>query len=235
MARIRTIKPEFWESEKVGHLSPIARLLFIGLISLADDDGRGRGEHRFLKSRLLPYDHQNTTRRLGAYLQEISSVGLAHFYEGADGCAYYWIPGFRDNQKIDRPRNSKLPPPPDSTKDRRKVTVGSGIKDQGSRKGKEREESVNPKDPSHQIATVYAKVNRYRPLTPFPSARKEFGAALDRGLNQKTLLEAAAKAKGVRAWEVVKQVMQIDVGNGRNFSKEAVDKFLKGGGGKVRA
>ena len=39
MARIRTVKPEFWASEQVMECSPIARLLFIGLWNFCDDAG----------------------------------------------------------------------------------------------------------------------------------------------------------------------------------------------------
>ena len=42
MARRRMIDPNFWESEDVSRLSLFARLLFIGMISNADDEGRGR-------------------------------------------------------------------------------------------------------------------------------------------------------------------------------------------------
>ena len=40
MARIRTIKPEFWQDEKLAPLESIHRLVFLGLISHADDAGR---------------------------------------------------------------------------------------------------------------------------------------------------------------------------------------------------
>jgi hypothetical protein len=40
MARIRTIRPEFWTSEQVTECSMPARLLFIGLWNFCDDGGR---------------------------------------------------------------------------------------------------------------------------------------------------------------------------------------------------
>ena len=40
MARIRTIKPEFFTSEDIVALSPLARLLFIALWCEADREGR---------------------------------------------------------------------------------------------------------------------------------------------------------------------------------------------------
>ncbi|MCS5946284.1 hypothetical protein LNP25_19480 [Klebsiella variicola subsp. variicola] len=39
MARIRTVKPEFWTDEKVVECSIPARLLFIGLFNFANDMG----------------------------------------------------------------------------------------------------------------------------------------------------------------------------------------------------
>lgn len=39
MAKIRSIKMEFWLDEKIGSLPPEARLLYIGTWSLADDNG----------------------------------------------------------------------------------------------------------------------------------------------------------------------------------------------------
>ncbi|KKK60207.1 hypothetical protein LCGC14_3026700, partial [marine sediment metagenome] len=41
MARIRTVKPDFWTSEDVAAVSRNARLLFIGLLNFADDVGNG--------------------------------------------------------------------------------------------------------------------------------------------------------------------------------------------------
>jgi len=41
--RIRSIKPEFWKSETVAALSPLARLLFIGLWNYADREGADGG------------------------------------------------------------------------------------------------------------------------------------------------------------------------------------------------
>jgi hypothetical protein len=39
MARIRTIKPEFWTDEKIVECSFEARLMFIGMFNFADDKG----------------------------------------------------------------------------------------------------------------------------------------------------------------------------------------------------
>jgi hypothetical protein len=105
------MKPEFWESEKAGRMSPLARLTFLGLISLADDAGRGRSGIGFLMGRLHPYGVGVTVESLSESLQEIEKNGLVVLYDGSDGCSFYHLPGFLDNQRIDKPSESKLPPP----------------------------------------------------------------------------------------------------------------------------
>ena len=42
MARKRMIDPNIWQSEDFSKLSTLGKLVFIGLFSLADDEGRGR-------------------------------------------------------------------------------------------------------------------------------------------------------------------------------------------------
>ena len=51
MARIRTIKPEFFTDEDLGELSPAVRLLFIGMWTEADKAGRLKDKPKTLKAR----------------------------------------------------------------------------------------------------------------------------------------------------------------------------------------
>ena len=53
MARIRTIKPEFWSDEKVGGLPLACRLLFIGLWNFADDYGVIASSPLFIKAYMV--------------------------------------------------------------------------------------------------------------------------------------------------------------------------------------
>lgn len=134
--RIRTIKPEFWESETLGHLGPMARLTFAGLFNLADDLGRGRGSDLFIWSELHKYyDHESERRKtFHLVLKELEESGLVSFYSDDKGCRYFFLPGFTEHQKIDRRRPSIFPPPPKGSfcaeKHRRKGKEGKG-RDQG--------------------------------------------------------------------------------------------------------
>jgi hypothetical protein len=54
--RIRTVKPGFWKNEALAELSMSARLLFIGLWSYADREGRMEDRPKRIKAEVFPYD-----------------------------------------------------------------------------------------------------------------------------------------------------------------------------------
>ena len=110
MARIRTIKPEIWLSPQVMNLAHGARLLFIGLITQADDDGRGSAEARRLKAAIFGGDDV-AVATVAEWLGEIASQGLAILYEGGPHGPLYELISWRSHQAIDRPRKSNYPAP----------------------------------------------------------------------------------------------------------------------------
>jgi hypothetical protein len=111
MARIRTIKPTLWESEKLGRLSVLARLNFVGLISLADDEGRGRGERRYLIGRLHPYAEDVEEIDFVQAIGELEQECLVAFYN-VNKARYYALPGWKQHQYIEKWRTSDIPPVP---------------------------------------------------------------------------------------------------------------------------
>ncbi len=110
MARIRTIKPSFWGDDKTSQLSRDARLLFIGLISMADDDGRFLASHAAIAGYVYPNDAIRAVQ-LASWLSEIASLGLVELYNGG-AVKYGAIPKYRRHQRISHPTASTLPPPP---------------------------------------------------------------------------------------------------------------------------
>lgn len=116
MARIRTIKPDFWSNEKVMSCSRNSRLLFIGLWNYADDAGRMVDSAKTVKAQIFPGDDDIVSENVRGMLDELSGNGLLLKYE-VGGRAYLQITGW-DHQRIDKPRPSRIPPP-DSTNDRR--------------------------------------------------------------------------------------------------------------------
>jgi hypothetical protein len=108
MARIRTIKPEFPQSETIGRLSRDARLLFVQLWTIADDAGRLRGASRMLASLLYPYDN-DAGKLIDKWLAELDEKECIRRYE-VDGSQYIEIINWLKHQKIDRPSVSRIPP-----------------------------------------------------------------------------------------------------------------------------
>lgn len=107
MARIRTIKPEFPQSESIGKLSRDARLLYIQLWTIVDDAGRARAASRMLASLLYPYD-DDARDVIEGWLAELEDGEHIRRYE-VDGSQYLEIVKWLDHQKIDKPSKSRLP------------------------------------------------------------------------------------------------------------------------------
>lgn len=101
LARIRTIKPGFFKNEQLAELSFAHRLLFVGLWTQADREGRLEDRPRRLKAELFPYDDVDVS----AMLQDMATAELIARYE-VDGTSYIWIPKFLDHQ---RPHYSEPP------------------------------------------------------------------------------------------------------------------------------
>jgi hypothetical protein len=117
MARIRTVKPEFWDDELMGSLSRDARLLFIGTWNFADDEARLRWSPAYLKSKVFPYDDDLGPKEVGALMSELEQSGRVSAYT-VDGetikQTFAVIVNFPRHQRINRAQDSSLPaPPPD--------------------------------------------------------------------------------------------------------------------------
>lgn len=107
MARIRTIKPEFFTSEDIVALSPLARLLYIALWCEADRSGRMAWKPKTWKLRYLPADDCD----MESLSRELIDAGLVRLYGG--GLAY--IPTFATHQHVNpREAVSVLPAPDDA-------------------------------------------------------------------------------------------------------------------------
>jgi uncharacterized phage protein (TIGR02220 family) len=101
MARIRTIKPEFWTSGQVVDCSLIARLLFIGIWNFCDDHGVHPASIKRLKMEVFPSDSIRDDE-LRAMIDELQAAGLLYTYQ-VDEKEYWQVTGWAAHQKIDKP------------------------------------------------------------------------------------------------------------------------------------
>lgn len=93
--RIRTIKPGFFTHEEIAELSPLARLMFIGLWCMADVAGRLEDRPKRIKVEVLPYDKADPD----ALLNEIQARGFITRYE-AEGVRVIQVENFEKHQRI---------------------------------------------------------------------------------------------------------------------------------------
>ena len=100
MARIRTIKPEFREDEKLAKLPVHARLLFIGTWNFADDNGALLANPVLMKSHIFPYEDIGIST-ISEWIDMLVENGMLirTTYNGKD---YLVIRKFLIHQKINR-------------------------------------------------------------------------------------------------------------------------------------
>lgn len=108
MARIRTIKPEFWSDEKLSPLPDSVRLLFLGLISMADDCGRLLDSPKQIEAFVWPCaDRSRETREGLATLSRLSRIVRG---TTANGQQVIQIANWTRHQRVDKPSlRSALP------------------------------------------------------------------------------------------------------------------------------
>ena len=104
MARIRTIKPEFWTDPALMECSLSARLLFIGILNFADDEGNIEAHEKMIKVQVFPGD----SIKIGPLIKSLIKQNLLIPYV-VNERNYYHIRGFKKHQLINRPSAPKCP------------------------------------------------------------------------------------------------------------------------------
>lgn len=108
MARIRSIKPEFFTSLSNADLTIPARLTFIGLWTHCDDEGRCINDARLIKAAIWPLER--TVKQVENDLDELEKGSKIVRYEAA-GHPLLAITKWRSHQVINRPKPSRFPAP----------------------------------------------------------------------------------------------------------------------------
>lgn len=108
--RIRTVKPEWLEDEKIALASVEARLLSVALLLLADDYGNGRAHPAIIGPRVFP-GAQNPRETLAKAVEELARLSFVVLYE-VEGQSYFHVRNWDKHQKVDKPGKPQCPPPP---------------------------------------------------------------------------------------------------------------------------
>jgi hypothetical protein len=107
MARIRTIKPEFFGDEKLAPLAPIDRLVFLGLVSMADDAGRLLDNVKAIDGFIFP-ETEDSARDSLATLARLARITR---YVSASGQKLIQVTNWSRHQKVDHAAKYVLPAP----------------------------------------------------------------------------------------------------------------------------
>lgn len=108
MARARNIKPSFFSNDDLADINPLGRLLFIGLWTIADREGRLEDRPRRIKAEVLPYDDCD----VDGLLDDLQSHGFILRYE-VDGTRFIQVVNFNKHQNPHVKETASTIPAPD--------------------------------------------------------------------------------------------------------------------------
>ena len=109
----RIIKESITTSEKLASLSDFEFRLWIGLITQADDAGRGDARPAVIKGRVFPFRERLTVKDVGSSLRALADKGCVTLYE-IGGRPYFYFPNWSKHQRV-RDCKPKYPEPTDDS------------------------------------------------------------------------------------------------------------------------
>ncbi|MTI83467.1 MAG: DnaD domain protein [Firmicutes bacterium] len=110
MARSRNIKPGFFMNDILAEIEPIGRLLFAGLWTIADREGRLEDRPKRIKAEVLPYDNCD----INQLLNELQNHDFILRYQ-VDGDYYIQILNFSKHQNPHKNEAPSVIPEPKKT------------------------------------------------------------------------------------------------------------------------
>lgn len=174
MARARNIKPGFFMNEKLVELPYETRLMFIGLWTLADREGRMEDRPVRIKMSLFPADPIDADD----LLQQLHDAGFILRYE-VDGVAYIEVTAFTKHQNPHYKEAPSTIPAPDAddtgaspgfSSDDSDEAQGSGTDDRGVNPGQAPDEpQTSPADSGYLIPDTGSP----QPETPGQPGRED--------------------------------------------------------------
>lgn len=138
MPRIRTIKPEFWDSPGTARASLRARLFYIALWNWADDYGIGTANPNQLVAFAFPNDDIDTRTEFPRLRTEVADCYDVQWYT-VENRPYYAIPSWEAHQKNERRAKGRFPGPDQADSDTHGTSVqligssGPGTGEPGNR------------------------------------------------------------------------------------------------------
>ena len=177
--RIRTIKPEFWAHPVMSRQSDSTKLLAIGLLNVADDEGYFFADARMIRNLIRPLD--DDSRITTVSIRELSEIGYVELRKHESHGDIGRIPSFLLHQVINKPKTSKIKEFFDygsntvSIRDEYRLErKGTGSKGTGKGKGMELISCPISSDESEILKTLW---DMFPPKSRERSSKKQFAEA----------------------------------------------------------
>ena len=209
MARSRNLKPGFFKNERLAELNPLARLLFAGLWTLADREGRLEDRPKRIKAEILPYDDCD----VNALLDELQD-GREQFIlrYGINGNQYIQVMNFVKHQNPHMKEQASVIPAPCKN-------GASTVQEQNEHRSCPADslnpitdslniDSFKPESDASAAAIINSFSNNIHPITPIE--RDKLLAYLDDGFDHVLILYAIERAvtKGVRNLAYIEGILK---------------------------
>ncbi len=108
MPRARNIKPAFFTNDRLAECEPLARILFIGLWTISDREGRLEDRPKKIKAETLPYDNCDPD----LLLNQLHNGGFIIRYK-YENTSYIQIVNFVKHQNCHMKESASIIPAPD--------------------------------------------------------------------------------------------------------------------------
>ena len=146
----RIIKESICTSETLAQLNDFDFRLWVGLITQADDYGRGEARPAIVRGRVFPLRDDVTLADVDASLRKMAEVGAITLYKVA-GKMYYCFPTWGSHQNI-RSKRSKYPSPDEADPEDdyvKDITLADNLQADASRcKQMQAYASICPRNPN---------------------------------------------------------------------------------------
>jgi hypothetical protein len=126
--RHRSLKPSIWTSKDVVRLSVVGRLVFIVMITQADDEGRLHTDAHHLATVHLPGSGV-TTIEVASQLKLMQRLGMVQPYRDHENQTCFAILNWSAHQRIDHPTSSRIQAPPVLSRPLARIRADSTGKD----------------------------------------------------------------------------------------------------------
>lgn len=154
MARSRNIKPGFFTNDELAECSPLARLLFAGLWTIADKEGRLDDRPKKIKALVLPFDNVDCDD----CLKQLHDRHFINRYS-VDGNCYIQISNWKKHQNPHcKEAASEIPEPCEARPEPEEAPVKNGAEPDDEPEKNAQPVEINEAQVEHHASTVQEPV-----------------------------------------------------------------------------